>query len=278
VSEPADTEAWRQRRLDALLDPDGWLTVAGLFFPEPGVSRVGTDPACEIPLPEGSAPALTAYVLAERERIWLELAEGVQGTINDQPMRGRVELRLPDRALGRAVDVVRVGRIALLAHRSGERMGVRVRDRESPMLTRFAGLDWHPVRPEWRTRGRFFPYAGTRVTPLENVLGDLVDEPIVGEVEFGVAAETMRLVAIDRGRRLFFVFRDASSGRGTYYMRFLYADKPDAEGVVTLDFNRAYNPPCAFTPYASCTLPPEENRLPVAIEAGEKLYRGPAPD
>ena len=146
------------------------------------------------------------------------------------------------------------------------------------MRTRFAGLRWYPIREQWRIEGRFLPYAETRLTPLENVLGDMVDEPTPGEVEFSVAGESLRLVAVDRGRRLFFLFRDATFGRDTYHMRYLYADKPDARGTVLLDFNRAYNPPCAFTPYASCSLPPEENRLPVAIEAGEKLYEGPLPD
>jgi uncharacterized protein len=118
------------------------------------------------------------------------------------------------------------------------------------------------------------PYDETRVIPIQNVLGDLVDEPSPGEVEFELEGRTVRLVALDAGKRLWFVFRDGTAGTETYSTRFLYADKAGARGVVTLDFNRAYNPPCAYNPYTTCPLPPPENRLEIAIPAGEKLYEG----
>jgi hypothetical protein len=143
---------------------------------------------------------------------------------------------------------VRIGRVTLQAHRSGERLGIRLRDPESPIRTGFTGLDWYPIDPTWRVEGRFRRLPETRTIKILNVVGDLVDEPSPGEVEFEAQGQSLRLVALDAGTRMWFVFRDATAGDETYNTRFLYADTADARGVVTLDFNRAYNPPCAYNP------------------------------
>jgi uncharacterized protein len=273
LDEPAATETWRETRATNLQAPDGWLSVAGLFFPSPGRNRVGTDPASEIRLPEGAGLPLAGHVMSDDGRLWLGLEPGVEGTLEGEPVRGRVELRPADPATERPADRVRIGRVTLQVHRSGERLGIRLRDPESPIRTGFTGLDWYPIDPTWRVQGRFAAYPETRTIKILNVVGDLVDEPSPGEVAFEAQGQSFRLVALDAGTRMWFVFRDATAGDETYNTRFLYADKADARGVVTLDFNRAYNPPCAYNPHTTCPLPPPENVLPIPIPAGEKLYR-----
>jgi len=268
----AATEAWRTKRAADLVKPDGWLTVAGLSFLQPGVNTIGTDPASDIVLPANAAPATVGRLTLEQGRVWLDLASGVQAKANDQAVTGRTELRLANSAERRPADRIAVGRVIFHLHHSGDRVAVRLRDPESPLLKHFAGLRWFPIDPAWRITGRFVPYDAPRTVTVQNVLGDTEDSISPGEVEFTANGQTLRLVAFKAGERLSFVFRDATAGVDTYRIRFLSADAPDANGQVTLDFNRAYNPPCAYNPYTTCPLPPPQNRLKIAIAAGEKNY------
>jgi uncharacterized protein len=246
-----------------------------LYFPEPGRNRIGTHPASEIQLPEGSAPPLAGHVIVDGSRLFLELAPGVQATLGDTPINGRVELRMADAATGRATDRVHLGRLILQPHRSGTRPAIRLRDPESPIRTGFRGLRWYPIAPRWRVQGRFIPYATPRTLPIQNILGDVEPTASPGEVEVRLGGRTVRLVALAATDQLWFVFRDANAGTETYGTKYLYTPLPDARGNVTLDFNRSYNPPCAYNPHTTCPLPPAENRLPLAIPAGEMLYEVP---
>ena len=147
-----------------------------------------------------------------------------------------------------------------------------MRDRESAIRRGFSGLRWFPVAEDFRVRGRYIPHPEPRTVELPNILGDVETFRTSGSVAFSVGGAEHRMTAFDAGGRLWFIFRDLTSGSETYpAARFLYADAPE-DGWTTVDFNRAYNPPCAFNPYTTCPLPPLENRLPVRIEAGEMDY------
>jgi uncharacterized protein len=273
LEEPRDTEKWRAEREARLRAPDGYLSIVGLFLLRPGENRVGSSPESDIILPAGSAPEHAGRLVYEEGRVFAELLPGTDARLNDQALSGRIELR-PAAATGKAsADRLTIGRVTLQLHRSGPRLGVRLRDPKSEFLENFAGLRWYPIQAAWRLSGRFIPYESPRRIQIQNVLGDIEDSLSPGEVEVTIAGTVVRLVAVASDDRLWFIFRDETANRGeTYRIRFLYADVPGPKGAVTLDFNRAYNAPCAFNPHTTCPLPPHQNRLKVAIPAGEKAY------
>jgi hypothetical protein len=161
----------------------------------------------------------------------------------------------------------------------GGKKALRVKDSEAERRTRFAGIEHFPVDPAWRIEAEWVPFDRPRAVPIKNILGQESDALVLGEAVFGRDGHTLRLLPIQEAPDgpLFFIISDLTSGAETYgAARFLYADPP-RDGKVTLDFNRAINPPCAFTPFATCPLPPKENRLPIAVTAGEKDYRGEHP-
>jgi len=249
----AEIAAWHARREAALKAENGWLSLAGLFWLNEGTNSFGTDSSNEIPLPDGPARAGS-----------FDLHQGkVTCTMN-----GSTRPLAPDSA-----DVVNVGRLSLLVIQRGDRLGIRVKDPESPARREFHGIESFPANEAWRVTAKFVPEP--RRIPILNVLGQTEPSDSPGYAVFRLAGQELRLYPIleePGARQLFFIFRDQTSGKETYGAgRFLYTDLPK-DGQVVLDFNQAYNPPCAFTPYATCPLPPPENRLPVRIEAGEKTY------
>jgi uncharacterized protein (DUF1684 family) len=268
-----ETQAWREKREQDLRAPDGWLAVAGLFFLQPGTNTVGAKPDSDIVLPAGGAPDEVGTLSYVDGRVWLEVRSGVSARVNDAPVGARTELRLANAKEKRPADRVSVGRVNFHLHPSGERLGVRLRDPESPIRTKFTGLDWFPIDPAFRVTGKFLRYDAPRTIPIQNVLGDIEPSTSSGEVELVLNGARVRLLAVDSGSRLWFIFRDRTAAQNlTYRIRFLYADAPNEQGEVTLDFNRAYNPPCAYNPHTTCPLPPAQNRLQVPIPAGERRY------
>jgi uncharacterized protein (DUF1684 family) len=257
--------AWRADMEATLRAPDGWLSVAGLFWLPEGVSSMGSDPACEVRLPAGAAPPVVAR-LELREGAVRVLEAGPELLVNGEPP--------PERPLGTTMserpDRLTVGRLALQIHQAGERIGVRVRDPENPARVAFPGRRWYPPRPEYPVAARFVAYDPPRPVAVTNMLGDTVEELCFGYVVFTLDGRELAMEASGTpGVNLKLVFRDATSGRETYgACRFLYfAIGPD--GAVNLDFNKAVSPPCAFTEFATCPLPPPQNRLPFPIPAGE---------
>jgi uncharacterized protein (DUF1684 family) len=197
-------------------------------------------------------------------------------TVDGQPARA-AELRPADGAA--KPTLVAAGSLSFFLIERGGRKALRVKDRDSPRRQQFAGLDYFPVAPAWRIEARWEPFERARQIPITNVLGQTSPGLVPGRALFEHDGKTWELLPLDEGpdEALFFVFSDATSGRETYgASRFLYAARPrEGARTVVLDFNLAENPPCAFTPFATCPLPPKENRLPFAVTAGEKSYRGP---
>ncbi len=264
----ASIEQWRKQREASLLAEDGWLSVSGLFWLEEGENPVGSAPGSRVLLPADAAPPNAGLIRLTGDRAVFTAASGVRALLNGQPVE-TAELRSD---AGGNPDIVQIGRLKLLVIKRGERYAVRLRDPESPLRKNFRGLKWFPVHEKWRITARFLPAPADRKLVLETIIGTQEEMPMAGEAEFELDGRTFRLQAARSGRRLFFVFRDATAGKSTYRAgRFLYADPPQ-DGKVILDFNQAINPPCAFTPYTTCPLPPPQNRLPVEITAGEMLY------
>jgi uncharacterized protein (DUF1684 family) len=241
----AEIEAWRERMSESLRSETGWLTLIGLFWLHEGENTVGSDSSCEILLPENTPPRL--------------------GVIE---LRGTTVV-LRDDSDPRGASRVELGAIHFAIIKRGDQYGVRARDRNHPARKSFTGRIWYPIDPDYRIKATYIQHPEPRTLQIMNVAG--ISTPITnpGYVEFALNGQHVRLEAFNEGGDdLWFVFRDANPDvyRAS---RFLYAPlTPDGSAI--LDFNKAYNPPCAFTPYATCPLPLKENILSISIEAGEK--------
>lgn len=266
------TDAWRAKQEADLRDPGGWLSVVGLTFLKPGVNTVGTKADDDVVLPVGAGLARIGRLTYDAGRVWLDLEPGVSATSEAGPISTRVELRAPGSDAKQGVGRVTVGHITFLLHASGSRLAVRVRDPQSELLRGFTGRRWFPINGRWAVSGKFVPYAQPVTIPAQNILGDNTPTVSPGEVEFKLDGATYRLIAYGSRERLSFVLRDATAGSETYRIRFLSASA-SADGSVLVDFNRAYNPPCAFNPNTTCPVPPPQNRLAIAIPAGERIYQ-----
>jgi uncharacterized protein (DUF1684 family) len=268
-----EIEKWRQHREARLKAEDGWLAVAGLFWLDEGVNRFGSGPGNSIGLPAGAAPPVAGTFELRQGRVSVRIEPGVSVTTAGGPVMA-MGLRSDDPG---PPDVLKLGRLTLQVIARSGRYGIRMKDPESETRRSFSGLRWFPVRDDMRVEARFVAWPSPRTIPIPNVLGQVNDLPSPGYAEFTLAGRRLRLEPVIEepgAHELFFIFRDQTAGKETYPAgRFLYAPMPQ-DGAVVLDFNKAYSPPCAFTAYATCPLPPPQNRLPIRIEAGEKNPHG----
>ena len=241
--------------------------MTGLFWLKEGANSLGSGPENDILLPE-SAPASLGIVKVEKgSAVFTAAAPSV--ALNGKPVR--------DAAFHHAdpADVLSTGPLDLLLLKRGDRLAVRLKDKNSALRKNFTHLSWYPVSEDWKITGKYVALPAPAKLVLDSIIGEQETMQTPGYVEFQHGGQTYKLQAVSEGRRLFFVIRDLTSGRKTYAAaRFLYSDPPKEDGTVLLDFNKAQNPPCAFTPYATCPLPPPQNRLWLAIEAGEQKYEG----
>jgi uncharacterized protein (DUF1684 family) len=257
----ADVEKWRADRETRLRADDGWLTLVGLFWIEEGVSKIGSDPEADVPLPASLPKELGTITLSKGEAHF-EPAPGValKSTVLHDDNKPNYE-------------VLKLGSVSFYLIERGGRYGIRVKDTNSPARTNFAGLDWYAPDASWSVEAKLTPAPHKVVFDTEVGVKEEGDSP--GYLEFDRNGQHYKLDAVTEDGELFLVIRDATSGKTTYAAsRFLYAAMPDKDGRTRLDFNKAYNPPCVFTPYATCPLPPQMNRLTTSIEAGEKKYPG----
>ncbi|MEZ4726682.1 MAG: DUF1684 domain-containing protein [Caldilineaceae bacterium] len=262
--------AQRADRAEQLLADRGWLTLAGLFWLQEGPNAVGAAPDNAVILVGDDIPAHTGMIEVYGEEVLLHVAPGVIMTHNDAPI---TTLLMQDDMSGQP-DFVTLGTLTLLLIKRGARYGVRLFDTAHPARQTFPGLRWYPIVPALCLTADYKPHEPPRTLAITNVLGDTNPSVNPGVVHFTIAGEACCLEAEARGNKLFFNFRDLTNRDTTYPAgRFLYTDVP-VNGKVTLDFNQATNPYCAYTPYATCPLPPAQNRLPVRIEAGEMRYAG----
>lgn len=269
----ASEKAWREKRQSRLASDSGWLTLVGLDWLQPGENPFGSDPSSAVPLPAGKAPARAGVLVLDGGKVRLVPDPAAGLTIDGKPAPTKV---LADDAADKP-DVVKLGTLSFYVVRRGDRVGVRVKDPDSPVRKNFKGLDYFPADPRWVVTGTFEPYPSPREVAVPTVLGTTDTMLAPGLVKFSIGGREMSLEPViedPSDPSLWFIFKDATSAKETYGGgRFLYAPMPK-DGKVDVDFNQAYNPPCAFTPYATCPLPPQRNWLPIRVEAGEKAYAG----
>ena len=266
----AAIESWRADRMEGLRRPDGWLTLAGLYWLEEGANSFGADLANDLVFPAGKAAADLGVLHRSGRQVRLDSAAGAAISHEGGPVES---LELTSDADGEPTKLEH-GSLTFYTIERGERVGLRLKDRDSELLREFTGIDHYPVGAVWRLEARFEPFDEPRMIPVPNITGDVLEQPSHGRVVFSIAGAEHSLEPLgEPDDELFLVFGDQTNGRATYGGgRFLYAGPPDSEGRLVVDFNKAYNPPCVFTPYATCPLPPPGNRLPLPVEAGEKNF------
>ena len=268
--ERAALAKFRADRENTLKGDNNWLTVAGLHFLSPGDNRIGSDPGNDIVLDFPSVPRYAGVITMNGSKVRIRAAEGQSLTINGKPVTESELHGAFDNT--RQTDTIAFGPVTFFVHYSGPRLALRVRNQQSALRVNFRGLRWYEPNAAFRAIGTFTPYAEAKTVQIPNILGDLEPFTAIGTVTFSMSGATHTMEAWRSGQRLWFVFRDRTSGRDTYpSARFLYTAAP-VDGRVVIDFNYAQNPPCAYNPFTTCPLPPPQNRLSIAIEAGEKRY------
>ena len=265
----AEIEAWKSQRDESLRQPDGWLTLVGLFWLEAGTNSFGSDAANDVIFPAGTLPSLGELRL-EDGVVTIRAAEDSGIEYAGEAV---TEMVLQPDVSG-APTILELGSVTFYAIERADRVGIRVKDSESEALAKFPGMEYFPLEPRWRVESRFSAFDEPRTMMVPNVIGSAFEEPVQGTVSFELEGQSIELTPVgEAGKPLFFVFGDSTNGAETYGGgRFLVAEWPGDDGVVILDFNRAYNPPCVFSPFATCPLPAESNKLDVAILAGEKSF------
>src|SRR5579872_1388360 len=250
-------EDWRVKREQRLKADDGWLTVAGLFWLKEGINSAGSAPGRAIRLPRG--PAYFGDFELHQGKVAFHPAErpGASSGLRSDADTG-------------GPDMIKNDDMTLYVIRRDDRFGIRLKDKQSEYRREFTGLHWFPVREQYRITAHWTAYNSPHKISVPNILGQTDQEDSPGYASFTLNGAEYRLDPVTEGDELFFIFRDLTSGKETYGAgRFLYADMP-RNGAVLLDFNKAQNPPFAFTPYATCPLPPKQNRLAAKIERSEE--------
>jgi uncharacterized protein len=269
-----EIEKWQSDRLAGLKKEDGWLTLVGLFWLNEGENKFGSDSSNVVVLPKERSPGVAGWLTLQQGRVQLKTSPGVEITSGGKPV---TSMDLKDDNDDSGPTVLKLGTLIINVVKRGERIGVRVKDIESQTRREFKGLEYYPIDPKWRIEARFEPSQPQKKIPITNVLSMTDDETSPGALAFDVGGKTYRIDPIlEKGETDYFVMiADGTTGNETYGAgRYLYVSPPDASGKVVIDFNKAYSPPCAFTNFATCPLPPPQNHLPFRIEAGEKKYAG----
>jgi uncharacterized protein (DUF1684 family) len=264
------TEEWRKQH-EASYRKE-YVPLAGLFALKPGPNSAGSAASNAIVLPKAAPASIGRFVLSGKN-VSFEPQPGTPVTIKGRAVSTAVQLKSDSEE---EADEIAIGDITLWVHLSGDRPTIRMRDPNSDTAKSFRGFQWFPIDDQYRVVGRFIKDPAPREVKAPNQLGDEDTMQTEGVVEFTIGGQTVRLRPMTtRPKRFWFIFRDGTSGKETYETaRFLYSDLRD-DGTTVLDFNQAYNPPCAFNPFTTCPLPLPENRLKVRIPAGEKAYARP---
>lgn len=270
--------AWRAQRATDLQAPEGWLSLIALGWLKEGDNSFGSAPDCRIQI-TAKAPAHIAVIRLEKGAL------RILPPAEDFPKNLLIDGRpAKDQALSAddsdQPSKLRIGTLTILVIHRDDQFGVRVKDLQAPTRTGFHGLRWYAPNGAYRVHARWIPYSPPKILDIPTVLGTVTHLPAPGAAEFTLDGQVLRLEPVledPKSTELFFILRDATSKTTTYGAgRFLYSALPDhgvtQPGELWLDFNRLVNPPCAFTAYATCPLPPARNRLSISIPAGEQRY------
>lgn len=261
---------WDAKRVNRLKADDGWLNLVGRFWLKQGESTFGSSKDNDIVVESSKLPEHIGWFLFSDTVVTFKVKDGVEVLHNGNPVKEIV--LIGDHR--KDMIVLEIGSIKFNLIVRDTLYGIRFRDLNSDLVKNFKGIERFPIDESWKINAKFEAYNPVKEIDVPNVLGQISKEKSPGAVVFERDGQTHRIDAVDEGGdRLFLIIADQTSGDETYGGgRFMYVNKPDSTGTILLDFNKAYNPPCVFTKYATCPLPPLQNYLKLRIEAGEKVY------
>ena len=267
-----EIETWRTQRVERLTSEDGWLSLVGLDWLKQGVNKIGSAKDNDIVI--AKAPAHLGSIDWKGDKVSITLAEGSGAMIDGKPL---TSAELLDDAHEKPTTISFDSVRFYLIDRAGGKKGLRIKDSAAKTRSGFLGIDYFPIDPSWRIEAKWVAFDPPHILEIPNVIGTIDKMPVPGKAVFEHDGKTFELLPVletEDAEELFYMIADKTSGKETYgAARFIYSAMPK-DGKVVIDFNKAYNPPCAFTPFATCPLAPPENRLGVAVKAGEKKYRG----
>ncbi len=259
---------WHEKRVARLKTETGWLNLVGLYWLNEGKNTFGSAKDNDIIFPDNAASHIGTFFLNEGV-VTVKINPEVKVTNSSRPVTCK---RLND-DLSDSTTVLQHGSYRWFIINRNGRYGIRLRDINAPLVREFEGIDTYPVNEKWKIEAKFRPYPEPKVIEIPNIIGSFEKDTVSGKLVFEIDGKTYTLDPVNEGNEFFIIFADETNGEETYGAgRFLYTDKPDSSGKVVLDFNKAYNPPCAFTKFATCPLPPKDNYLHLKITAGEKKY------
>lgn len=267
VAYQEEIRQWDSTRLSFLKSEQGWLNLVDLIWIPKGKSSFGSDSSNAIVFPAGSIVPKAGYFELREDVVTMTTKPGIDITINGIK-KSRAIMYDKD---SNTLPVAASGSLRWTIKKSEDKYGIRLRDLRSPAISTFKGIERFPADSTWRVRARL-EKAGSATLAITNVLGQTIQHESPGKLVFQFRGQTHRLETMTEGDQLFIIFGDETSGSGTYPSgRYLYAEMPGPDGFTILDFNKAINPPCAFTEFATCPLPPPQNILSISINAGEKF-------
>lgn len=267
-----EIEEWHKQRVERLSRPDGWLSLAGLFWLKNGENTFGSGQENDITFPKSAAEQMGVFILSGRQ-VTMRVNPGVKIFIDSSLVTET--LIKSDQVEDTTIPAY--NNLSWYVIERGERIGIRLKDTENPARLNFKGIDRFPVDKKWCVQAKFEIFDSLKTISIPSRAGTMSEETIPGVLHFEIKGKQLSLEPFGDfdSKRFFIVFADVTSGHETYGGgRFLYIDAPDSNGTTIVEFNKAYNPPCVFTEFATCPLPPSQNRLPIKIEAGEKAYAG----
>jgi uncharacterized protein (DUF1684 family) len=268
----AEIKEWQAEKEEQLRSPDGWLTLVGLDWLEEGKNSVGSGSDCKVKFPANTAPESIGTLTLENEEVTIKVNQGIIATVNGNPITKMV--LEPD--TNRNPDVISVGEIKFHLIKRGSRIGIRSKHPNSSQRLNFTGRNWWLIDKNFRVKAKILPYTPQKMVRIPDVLGDDKETAMDCQLSFSIHRQnyTLDAFALPSGQ-FYILFRDQSCGKGSYPSgRFLVTEFPEDDQVI-IDFNKAHNPPCAFTPFATCPLPPPQNHLAIVVQAGERYVEEP---
>jgi len=259
---------WDLNRAESLKKETGWLNLVGLFWLNDGINTFGSGEENDIVFPENSPAHIGKFLKVDS--VITFFSDKHAQVFNDGK---KVESILMNDDVSGNPTILENSSLRWFIIKRGNKYGIRLRDLKAEALEKFDGISRFPINENWKIEAKFIPYNSHKKIMIPTILGTFEENISPGKLEFSIDNKSFTLIPTGSIKRLFIVFADLTSGEETYGAgRFLYADGPDSNNIVILDFNKSYNPPCAFSKYATCPLPPDENKLKIRITAGEKNY------
>lgn len=264
-------DEWHNKRIASLKEKDSWLSLAGLYWLKYGENSFGTDKSNDIVFPQHKAADFMGWFDLKEGQVTVRLKPGIKITSDDKPID---EMILQNDITGKP-SILKYKSLSWFVIKRQDKYGIRLKDSEHPEFERFTGIDRYKVDINWKVPAKFVPYNPIKKIEIPTVLGTILENPSPGYLEFEKDGKTFQLDPTGdiKSKKLFVIFADQTNGKETYGAgRFLSIEFPNPDSTIYIDFNKAYNPPCAFTKFATCPLPPKQNQLAIEILAGEKNY------